>query len=144
MTNSYILWLKNTKKCPKNWRCIAFSLFGRHSHFTESVNTSDAGDLAALALNSFRYRGYVYDFETGFYYLQSRYYDPETGRFISADNADVVLASGMALTDKNLFAYCDNDPVNRTDETGEFWNLIIGGYYGVKQYAYDQIKNLFW
>ena len=69
-------------------------------NFTESVNTSDPGALAALALNPFRYRGYVYDYETGFYYLQSRYYDPETGRFISADS---YVSTGTGLLGCNMF-----------------------------------------
>ena len=64
--------------------------------------------------NPLRYRGYVYDTETGLYYLGSRYYNPTWGRFINADTAAVVAASSdKANWDKNLFAYCDNDPVNR-------------------------------
>ena len=61
------------------------------------------------AANPIRYRGYYYDTETGLYYLVSRYYDPETGRFISPD---VVAEEG------NLYAYCVNDPVNRADDSG--------------------------
>ncbi len=72
-------------------------------------------------LNPIRYRGYYYDAETGFYYLQSRYYDPVTCRFINADSTDVLTATPMGLTDKNLFAYCDNNPVMRYDDGGEFW-----------------------
>ena len=67
--------------------------------------------------NPLRYRGYVYDRETGLYYLQSRYYNPEWGRFI---NADSQLATGD-FTGLNLFAYCGNNPVNRTDPTGDAW-----------------------
>ena len=66
----------------------------------------------------------------GLYYLKSRYYDPETGRFISPDNVDVLLATPTALTDKNLYLYCDNNPVMRVDEDGEFWNYLIGGAVG--------------
>ena len=68
--------------------------------------------------NLFRYRGYYYDTETGLYYLQSRYYDPEVGRFLNADNQ---LTIGSDMTGMNLFAYCGNNPVNRTDPTGEAW-----------------------
>jgi RHS repeat-associated protein len=58
--------------------------------------------------NPLRYRGYVYDFETGLYYLQSRYYNPQTGRFL---NADGYTSTSQCITDDNMFAYCDNNPV---------------------------------
>ena len=75
--------------------------------------------------NPFRYRGYVYDTETGLYYLSSRYYNPAWGRFINADTAAVVAASpDKANWDKNLFAYCDNDPVSRKDDGGDLWEEI--------------------
>ena len=80
--------------------------------------------------NPFRYRGYYYDVETGWYYLQSRYYNPQWGRFISPDRHDVINATPMALTDKNLFAYCDNNPISRIDEDGEFWNIAAGALIG--------------
>ena len=66
-------------------------------------------------LNPFRYRGYVYDHETGLYYLQSRYYNPEWGRFL---NADVFVSTGQGLLGNNMFAYCGNNPVNCVDYTG--------------------------
>ncbi len=70
-------------------------------------------------LNPFRYRGYYYDTETGFYFLQTRYYDPEVGRFLNMDStnyADPSTANGL-----NLYAYCGNNPVMYSDPTGEFW-----------------------
>ena len=84
---------------------------------------STSGSLASTLGkdNPFRYRGYVYDEETGFYYLQSRYYNPEVGRFISADDTEYLGADGSALS-YNLFAYCLNNPVNRTDADGN-WSL---------------------
>ncbi len=63
--------------------------------------------------NPFRYRGYYYDTETGMYYLKSRYYDPELRRFI---NADTVISGPQAGA--NLFAYCENNPVNMADYDG--------------------------
>ena len=81
--------------------------------------------------NPLRYRGYVYDTETGFYYLQSRYYNPALGRFL---NADAFTATGQGLTGNNMFAYCGNNPVNRNDKAGERYEVIdpsaLGGYGG--------------
>ena len=84
------------------------------------------GTMAATLgmLNPLTYRGYVYDHETGLYYLQSRYYNPVIKRFISADTTAVLTADLMAISNKSLFAYCDNNPVVRVDTEGEFWNLI--------------------
>ena len=85
---------------------------------------STTGTLASTlgAQNPFRYRGYVYDAETGLYYVISRYYDPEIGRWINADNQ---LSTGSDLTGLNLFAYCGNNPVNRVDPSGQFWISAI-------------------
>ena len=66
--------------------------------------------------NPIRYRGYYYDSETGFYYVSSRYYDPEIGRFI---NADGLVSTGQGILGNNMFAYCLNDPVNYEDSDGE-------------------------
>lgn len=87
-----------------------------------------SGSMSATlgAVNPLRYRGYVYDSETGLYYLTSRYYNPVWGRFINADTADVLGASpDKANWDKNLFAYCDNNPVNRQDNGGEAWQDVL-------------------
>ena len=79
------------------------------------------------AANPLRYRGYVYDTETGLYYLSSRYYNPVWGRFINADTADVVATSpDKTRWDKNLFAYCDDNPVNRRDDGGDLWEYVVG------------------
>ena len=73
--------------------------------------------------NPFRYRGYYYDNETGFYYLNSRYYDPSSGRFLTADGQ---LNDG--LLGYNLFAYCENNPVMGYDPIGEWnWGGVIAG-----------------
>ena len=71
---------------------------------------------------------YYYDNETGWYYLQSRYYDPEVGRFL---NADVFVSTGQGLRGTNLFIYCGNDPVNRADPAGTMdtalpvWRFVL-------------------
>lgn len=77
-------------------------------------------------LNPLRYRGYYYDAETGFYYVSSRYYDPEIGRFINAD--DIAYLGMGGLTSCNLFAYCGNNPVMGYDPYGTFdWSSFGKG-----------------
>ena len=68
--------------------------------------------------NPLRYRGYYYDSESGLYYLQSRYYDPATRRFV---NADSYSSTGQGLIGHNMFAYCGNDPISRVDASGQAW-----------------------
>ena len=69
-------------------------------------------------VNPLRYRGYYYDSETGFYYVSSRYYDPEVGRWTNADIPETLTADFENIMQYNLFAYSFNDPVNMSDETG--------------------------
>ena len=76
-------------------------------------------------LNPLRYRGYYYDTETGLYYLLSRYYDPAIGRFVNADSFATTDANGFLSC--NMFAYCENNPVNRSDVTGELFAEIAAG-----------------
>lgn len=76
------------------------------------------------AVNPLRYRWYVYDSETGLYYLSSRYYNPTWGRFI---NADGYASTGQGFDGHNMFAYCGNEPVNRYDVGGMFWKEAIRG-----------------
>lgn len=63
-----------------------------------------------------RYKGYYFDEETGFYYCKSRYYVPEWCRWLNADN--LAYLKTYSPTGNNLFAYCENDPVNKVDDTG--------------------------
>ena len=81
-------------------------------------------------LNPFRYRGYYFDTDTGLYYLNSRYYDPELGRFINADAIDILNTAQEELNGLNLYAYCFNNPVNDIDENGNwswkrFWKTLV-------------------
>jgi RHS repeat-associated protein len=81
-------------------------------------------------LNSLRYRGYYYDEETGLFYVGSRYYDPEIGRWLNADDTGVLEVDQDSLIEDNLFAYCLNNPVNMTDDDGHlawFVAAAIGG-----------------
>ena len=101
-------------------------------------NLLKAGGSMASTLgvdNPFRYRGYYYDTETGLYYLESRYYNPELGRMMSVDSLSVLGMSKTTLNDKNLYNYCDGNPVGRVDESGTFPVAIfiqgaIGGVIG--------------
>jgi len=81
---------------------------------TEDITPAD--EAVVNTYNPFRYRGYYYDVETGLYYLQSRYYNPQWGRFI---NADGYVSTGQGLLGNNMFAYCNNNPVSGVDPTGE-------------------------
>ena len=96
-----------------------------------TLNTSDSfiGNI-----NPFRYRGYYYDAETGLYYLQTRYYEPQAGRFLSPDSVDYIapdLIGGL-----NLYAYCNNNPVMYSDPEGTFiWVLITAAAGAVAGFA---------
>ena len=101
-------------------------------------------------LNPFRYRGYVYDEEAGYYYLRSRYYDPKWGRFV---NADGLLGGVGKLLSHNLIAYCRNKPVRQKDDEGregatvnaseyEEFTDIFANTYGVDFEAYTQYPSL--
>ena len=84
--------------------------------------TEDIGGIGTL--NPLRYRGYYYDTETGLYYLKARYYDPRTGRFISAD--DPAYMEPGVVNGLNLYAYCLNDPISYTDPEGNLlWFIAV-------------------
>ena len=97
-----------------------YDAWGNGSVFDGNGNpldySTDSDNIAFL--NPFRYRGYYYDVETGLYYLQIRYYDPDTGRFVSPDTPDYLDAATTGGL--NLYAYCLNDPINNTDPFGNF------------------------
>lgn len=82
-----------------------------------TVSYSNGGASTAARYNPFRYRGYYYDTETSLYYLNSRYYDPNVGRFLNADGS--VNANGD-LIGFNMFAYCGNNPVMGYDPSGTY------------------------
>lgn len=111
---------------------------------SDTVNTS--GTFIAN-INPFRYKGYYYDKETGLYLVTTRYYNPEWCRFISPDSIEYLDPS--SINGLNLFAYCNNDPVNKIDPSGHFaisltvLGLIIGAVVGATAggvVAYDVAK----
>ena len=90
-----------------------YDAWGNFNYSFASGNTALETRIV-FRLNPFRYRGYYYDVETGYYYLQSRYYNPEWGRFLNADDSLYSSIFGF-----NLFAYCDNNPISYVDPYGE-------------------------
>jgi len=102
-----------------------YDAWGNHT-----VSYENNGNTTAARYNPFRYRGYYYDVETGLYYLNSRYYDPQVGRFI---NADSYVSTGQGLLGNNMFTYCGNNPINRVDPYG----------YCYHQAPYDKYYNFF-
>ena len=88
------------------------------------------GDTTVRELNPIRYRGYVYDTETSLYYLQSRYYDPFTGRFLNADDTHYIMFPSLMA---NLYTYCDNNAISNTDTNGKTAWLWMLGLYAVKK-----------
>ena len=103
-----------TKKC----RCV---IMKSRRQCTITADTSGAG---IANINPFRYRSYYYDTEIGMYYLQSRYYNPEVGRFINADEC-FYLSKGGTVLGCNQFPYCENNPICRIDDIGKFWIALI-------------------
>ncbi|MBQ9130893.1 MAG: RHS repeat-associated core domain-containing protein [Clostridia bacterium] len=88
-----------------------------------SVSGSMASTLGAT--NPFRYRGYYYDTESGWYYLNSRYYDPQVGRFL---NADGIVGANGGIMGYNMFAYCSNNPVIYVDPCGTSASAVAYGW----------------
>ena len=103
-----------------------YDALGKMLSVKDAAN-NEITDLNSLALlNPLRYRGYVYDDETGLYYLQSRYYDSTIGRFINADSY-FDTSSGSPLS-TNMFTYCENNPISRIDSSGN-WYYNLDDYY---------------
>ena len=98
------------------------------NHAVLDANGADIASATHIGnLNPFRYRGYYYDTETGLYFLKTRYYDPEVGRFITID--DISYIDPETINGLNLYAYCGNNPVMGYDpdgtwDWGRFWSGI--------------------
>ncbi len=93
-----------------------YDLWGKLISVKEASKGIDTNGI--LTKNPFRYRGYYYDNETGFYNLNFRYYDPAIRRFISADSTALLMTATTSIGCKNLFNYCENNPVNGKDSSG--------------------------
>ena len=112
-----------------------YDAWGKCTAVTNATGSTVGND------NPFRYRGYYFDSETGYYYLNSRYYSPEFGRFINADN----IVDNRGLNTQNLFAYCGNNPVNCNDISGNIpaWAItgLVGGFIGAVTGAISAVTN---
>ena len=97
----------------------------QYNSWGKVTSTQDTSGVSLATLNPFCYCKYVYDPETGLYCLGSRYYDPEVGRFVNADDPGVIFAKPQELYHKNLYVYCDNNPVVRRDLQGYFWETLF-------------------
>ncbi len=120
---------------------MATYVYDAWGNCTITKNTNGLG-----TLNPFRYRGYYWDSNLGLYYLISRYYDPQTGRFINSDSLDYL--DPQTLGGLNLYAYCGNNPVNKSDPSGHSALLIgmligfavgffVGGGFEIAKQAYN-------
>lgn len=99
-----------------------------------TINEDNSAQSEVANANPLRYRGYYYDTETGYYYLQSRYYDASICRFINADIPEVTQLSKDISSGANLFVYCYNDAINSVDSDGYWAEKLI---YNIKNNSYD-------
>ena len=100
--------------------------YDAYGNFTRTLHGISSTHVAAK--NPFTYRGYYYDYDLELYYVASRYYDPDTGRWLSADS--LMSNAGGDVRGYNLFAYCFNNPVMYTDHTGNWpeWFTAFGNW----------------
>lgn len=123
------IYLKNMQGDIEGILDMAGSLVVSYAYDAWGKVLSVTGTLADTIgqLNPMRYRGYYLDSETGYYYLQSRYYNPDWCRFINADKP-TILSMVSRIVSANLFSYCTNNPIINTDSNG-YW---AQNYYGFK------------
>lgn len=95
-----------------------------YSGYGYNIKTIEHSNIPLSSINPYRYRGYYQDNETGWYYLNSRYYDSDTCRFISMDDISYLGASNT-INSYNLFTYCENNPVMFVDTSGHFIKTAI-------------------
>ena len=99
-----------------------------------TIEAAGADNIEIMETNPFRYRGYYWDKELNLYYLQTRYYDPETGRFINADGIEYALEQYKNINALNLYSYCNNNPIMGIDPEGtksKFWGWLLTAFVAV-------------
>ena len=106
---------------------VASYVYDAWGNFTTTYHNGGAS-LTPVIKNPLLYRGYYYDRDLGMYYLQTRYYDSNIGRFLNADS--VISGVNGSLKGYNLYAYCFNNPVSLTDGTGNWpqWAIDVGNW----------------
>ena len=104
-----------------------YDAWGNHRQITNGSGNDVSDNPNHIAnINPFRYRGYYYDTETGWYYLNTRYYDPNVGRFLSPDT---ILGANGGLLGYNLYAYCNNNPVMFSDPSGN--SIVVSTIFAI-------------
>lgn len=124
--NVKYLYLKNLQKdiigiVDSNNNVVVKYYYNAYGRVIDTIDTSG---INLSTINPFRYRGYYQDNETGWYYLNSRYYDVETFRFITMDDVDYIGTNGNVIS-YNLYSYCENNPVSLYDKYGTDAKLIL-------------------
>ena len=105
------------------------------------ISYSSGGASTSAAKNSLMYRGYYYDKDLGLYYVSSRYYDPEIGRWINVDS--VIADVGGSIQGYNMFAYCFNNPINMSDSSGHWPQWIKDAANWVNNSIIQPVANFF-
>ena len=122
----------------------SYDPYGGITEISHNDNFKDSDSI--LEKNPFRYRSYYFDTETGWYYLNSRYYDPQVKRFINGDSTQLLTNTPENLMQYNLFMYCNGDPVNNVDSTGEITEvlrvigLLTDVYWLANRYQIEKLK----
>lgn len=110
-----------------------YDSWGKIISITDAQGVDISNDNSHIAnINPFRYRSYYYDRESKLYYLNSRYYNPEWGRFL---NPDAYISTGQGINSYNMYCYCENNPINKTDADGTSWK-------SVKKWLRKQVKKV--
>ena len=126
-----LVCMKKNMRTQGSYFGAVHSVHYEYDAYGRIVSETNVSGEDIIDYNPIKYKGYYYENDTKMYRLDSRYYDPAIGRFINADNISLLTETPTALTDKNLYSYCDNNPVMRKDSEGELWaNLLIGAAIG--------------
>ena len=126
-----LVCMKKNMRTQGSYFGAVHSVHYEYDAYGRIVSETNVSGEDIIDYNPIKYKGYYYENDTKMYRLDSRYYDPAIGRFINADNISLLTETPTALTDKNLYSYCDNNPVMRKDSEGEIWGPLIGAAIGV-------------